>query len=153
MTLLRMIAIHLLAVLVGTVLVSIANTHVDLQALARIGAEIPFAVRLDASLRDLQGFAPTLLALLLVGFSIAFPAAGWIAALLGGGIWRPVGFSLAGAVAVMVMITCITLVYRELLGSTITPIAASRELGGLLTLSAGGLVAGLVFAWLKPASR
>lgn len=145
-------AAYLVAVVVGTVLVSLANTHVDLQALARIGAEIPASVRLDASLRDLQGFAPTLFALNLIGFAIAFPVAGWMARRLGSG-WRLPGFGLAGGLAVMVTITSITLVYRGLLDSTITPVAASRELTGLMTLALGGLVAGLLFAKLKPAAH
>ncbi|WP_417485804.1 hypothetical protein [Maricaulis sp.] len=151
MTTVRTVAIYLLAVLVGTVLVSLANTHVDLQALARIGAEIPLDVRTDASLRDLQGFAPTLLVLNLIGFAIAFPVAGWVSRWLGPN-WRLFGFGLAGGLAVIVMITSITLVYQHLLGSTITPVAASRELSGLLTLALGGVLAGLLFASLKPAA-
>ncbi|WP_323760377.1 hypothetical protein [Maricaulis sp.] len=151
MTTVRTVAVFLFAVAVGTMLVSLANTHVDLQALARIGAEIPLAVRIDASWRDLQGFAPTLLVLNLIGFTIAFPVAGWVARWLGPN-WRLPGFALAGGLAVTVMITSITLVYRELLGSTITPVAASRELSGLLALALGGVIAGLVFARLKPSA-
>ena len=151
MTTVRTVAIYLLAVLVGTILVSLANTHVDLQALARIGAEIPVAVRVDASLRDLQGFAPTLLALNLIGFAIAFPVAGWAAHWLGPS-WRLIGFALAGGLVVIVMMGAITVIYRALLDSTITPVAASRELSGLFTLALGGVIAGGLFASLKPAA-
>ena len=38
MSVLKTIAIYVVAVLVGTFLVSLANTHIDLQALAGIGA-------------------------------------------------------------------------------------------------------------------
>ncbi|WP_291841966.1 hypothetical protein [Maricaulis sp.] len=149
---LRTGASYLAAVVVGTVLVSLANTHVDLQALVRIGAEIPLPVRMDAITRDLVSFGPTLGALSAIGFAIAFPVAGLIAAWLGPA-WRLFGFTLAGAVAIIVMISTITLYYRAVLNSLITPVAASRELSGLLTLSAGGALAGLLFAALKPAAR
>lgn len=146
---LRITASYLAAVLLGTFLVSLTNTHIDLQALVSIGAEIPLAVRLDAIGRDLAGFGPTLGALIAIGFAIALPVAGVIARRLGPG-WRTIGFFLAGAVAVIVMISAITIYYRAVLGSLITPVAASREISGLLMLSLGGGLAGLLFARLKP---
>ncbi|WP_339335437.1 hypothetical protein [uncultured Maricaulis sp.] len=152
MSVLKTIAIYVVAVLVGTFLVSLANTHIDLQALAGIGAQIPLAVRIDAIGRDLTGFGPTLLVLITIGFAIAFPVAGWISRWLGAG-WRHFGFALAGAVAVIVMVSSITLFYQVALEATITPVASSRELAGLLTLSLGGLIAGLLFAALKPAAH
>ena len=152
MSLLRTGVSYLAAVLLGTVLVSIANTHVDLQALVRIGAEIPASVRVGAIVRDLGSFGPTLGALTAIGFAIAFPVAGLIARWLGPA-WRLFGFALAGAVAIIVMISAITIFYRAVLHSLITPVAASRQLSGLMTLSLGGALAGLVFARLKPAAR
>jgi len=148
----RITASYLAAVLVGTILVSVTNTHIDLQALIAIGAEIPLTVRLDAIARDLAGFGPTLGALTAIGFAIALPVAGLIARRLGPG-WRSVGFFLAGAVAIIVMISAITIYYRAVLGSLITPVASSREISGLLMLSLGGGVAGLLFSRLKPAAH
>jgi len=148
----RITGSYLAAVVTGGFLVSLANTHIDLQALARIGADIPMSVRLDAIARDLAGFGPTLAALIAIGFAIAFPTAGILAAGLGRG-WRTFGFSLAGAVAVIVMISSITLYYRLALGSLITPVAASREVSGVLFLALGGALAGLLFARLTPPAR
>ncbi|WP_297733963.1 hypothetical protein [uncultured Maricaulis sp.] len=149
---LRITASYLAAVLVGTFLVSLANTHIDLQALVAIGADIPLAVRLDALGRDLAGFGPTLAALTGIGFAIAFPVAGLVSRALGPG-WRSIGYFLAGAVAIIVMISAITIYYRTALGSLITPVASSREISGLLMLSIGGGLSGLLFARLKPAAH
>jgi hypothetical protein len=59
MSIFRTFLIFLLSVLVGSVLVSIANTHVVLQSLSAVGADFPAAVRIDAMKRDLLGFGPT----------------------------------------------------------------------------------------------
>ena len=148
----RTILAFLAAVLTGTVLVSIANTHVVLQGLAGVGATIPTAVRIDAIQRDLAGFAPTLFSLIFAGFLIAFPAAGLLARILGAG-WRRIGFTLAGGATIAAIMLGITALYSQLLHSTITPVASSRDLSGLLTLCLGGAAAGLLFAVLKPAGH
>ncbi len=147
----RITGSYLIALLTGTVLVSVINTMIALQALIGIGADIPLAVRFDAIARDLAGFGPTLGILIALGFAIALPVAGLTARWLGPG-WRSVGFFLAGVVAVIVMISAITIYYRAVLGSLITPVAASREISGLLLLSIGGGLAGLLFSRLKPAA-
>jgi len=148
MPFLRTVFAFLIAVLVGTILVSLANTHIDLQALASVGAEIEMGVRMDAMMRDLLGFGPTLLMVLALGFIIAFPIASWASKALGPN-WRCIGFTLAGGLAVIAVMTGITAFYGQVLASTITPVAASRELSGLLLLSVGGAIAGCVFAQLK----
>tara|TARA_R110002072_G_scaffold27789_16_gene90128 strand:- start:755 stop:1219 length:465 start_codon:yes stop_codon:yes gene_type:complete len=149
MSIFRTALIFLLSVLAGSVLVSIANTHVVLQSLTAVGAEIPAAVRIDAITRDLLGFGPTLFAVILIGFAIAFPVAGWVARLLGKS-WRRIGFTLAGGIAVACIMLAITAFYAEALHSTITPVASSRTLPGLLSLALGGAGAGFLFSLLKP---
>lgn len=146
----RVILSYFLALTVGAVIVSIANTHIVLEGLVGAGAQIPTHVRVDAIGRDLVGFGPTLFILLAIGFAIAFPIAGWLARLLGTG-WRRIGFALAGATAVFTLINAITLYYGAVLESTITPVASGRDVTGLLVLSIGGAAAGLLFAFLKPA--
>lgn len=150
MAVLRTILLFLLAVATGAVLVSIANTHVVLQALARAGASIPTGVRLDAIRQDLIGFAPTLFVLILAGFAVAFPIASLLARILGRG-WRRLGFTLAGGAAIAAIMLGITAFYGQVLDATITPVASSRELPGLLTLCLGGAAAGFLFATLQPA--
>ena len=149
MAIVRTVLVFLLAVLTGTVLVSLANTHVDRQALVAAGADIPTAVRINAIQRDLAGFAPTLFVLILAGFAIAFPVAGWVSDLLGPN-WRRLGFTLAGGLTIATIMLGITALYSQLLDATITPVAASRELGGLLTLCLGGAAAGFLFSLFKP---
>lgn len=152
MAAIRTLIAFLLAAVAGSVLVSIANTHVVLQALVRAGASIPTGVRLEAIRHDLVGFAPTLFALVLIGFAIAFPVAGLVSRLFGPA-WRRLGFTLAGGVAIAAIMLGITALYSYLLDSTITPVAASRELPGLLTLCLGGAAAGFLFATLTPPAR
>lgn len=147
----RTILAFILAWIAGTLLVSIANTHVGLTNLTGIGAEIPTGVRAGAIWTDLVNFGPILAILLLIGFLIAFPVAGFIARLLGSG-WRRIGYTLAGGVAVFTIINGITVYYSQMLDSTITPLASGRDWSGLMTLSLGGLAAGLIFSFLKRAS-
>lgn len=148
MSIIRTILIFLLSVVVGTVLVSIANTHVVLQSLAAVGAEFPVAVRIDAITRDLISFGPTLFVVVLIGFTIAFPVAGWTARLLGKP-WRRIGFTLAGGVAIACIMLAITAYYAEVLHATVTPVASARTLAGLLSLALGGAGAGFLFSLLK----
>jgi hypothetical protein len=148
MSIFRTFLIFLLSVLVGSVLVSIANTHVVLQSLSAVGADFPAAVRIDAMKRDLLGFGPTLFVVVLIGFTIALPIAGWTARLLGKP-WRRIGFTLAGGVAIACIMMAITAYYGEVLHSTVTPVASSRTLPGLLSLALAGAGAGFLFSLLK----
>jgi hypothetical protein len=143
----KTILIFILSVLTGSILVSIANTHIALQALASIGAEIPIGVRLDAIQRDLMGFGPTLFAVLGLGLAIAFAVASQIARLLGPN-WRRLGFTLAGGFAVIVIMVAIKAFYGQIMDSAVTPVASSRTMAGLLTLAIGGAAAGFLFASL-----
>lgn len=152
MALARLLPAYFLAVLVAALLVSIANTHLGLQALAGIGAEITTSVRLDAIQRDLVGFAPTLLLLLALGFAIAFPVSGRVARLLGPA-WRRFGYTIGGAVTVIILFNAVTVFYSTVMDTTITPIATVREWPGLLTLSIGGAAGGFLYALLTPPSR
>lgn len=152
MSILRTAFIFLLSVMLGTVLVSIANTHVVLQSLAAVGADFPAAVRIDAIKRDLLNFGPTLFVLVLIGFTIAFPVAGWTARFLGKP-WRRIGFTLAGGVAIAGIMIAITAYFAAAMHATSTPIASSRTLTGLLSLALGGAGAGFFFSLLKPPAR
>ncbi|MBR9825224.1 MAG: hypothetical protein GYB36_05390 [Alphaproteobacteria bacterium] len=147
----RTILAFLIAWIAGSLLVSIANTHVGLTSLTGIGADIPTGVRFEAIMTDLVNFGPVLATLILIAFVIAFPVAGFTARLLGSG-WRRIGYTLAGAVAVFAIINGITVYYNQMLDSTITPVASGRDWSGLLTLSLGGAAAGLIFSLLKRAS-
>lgn len=147
---LNILIAYLAAVLIGGILTSLLSTQVVLHYLEIAGARIPPDVRLQATLTDLTGFGPTLLALTAIGYVIAFPTATLISRRIG---LRTVGYGLSGFVTIMVMIHAIEIFYQTVLGSTITPIAAGRDLWGLAIIGLGGAAGGLVFAGLarKPA--
>ena len=148
MVFLRILLAFILAVFAGAAVTTLANTEVNLQALAGVGAEIGMGARLDAMGRDLAGFGPTMAIVLGIGFLIAFLVAGLVVRLAPG--LRLIAYPAAGAAAVIAVMVGITLFYGAMLDATITPVAAARTLPGLLALSTGGLVAGWVMLTVLP---
>ncbi|GJL97341.1 MAG: hypothetical protein DHS20C06_11580 [Hyphobacterium sp.] len=142
---------YIAAVLAGGLLTTILSTQVVLQYLVNAGANMPFGARLDATLADLTGFAPTLIALTAIGYLIALPLAGLISRWIGG--LRTFGYAASGYVTIMVMIHAIEVFYQAILASTITPIGSGRDFWGLLIIGIGGAAGGLVFAKLAPRRR
>jgi hypothetical protein len=146
----RPVIAYLAAVVTGGLATTILSTQIVLQYLVNAGAAMPLDARLDATLTDLTGFAPTLILLTAIGYLIAFPVARLISRQLGA--LRTFGYVLAGFVTIMVMIYAIEVFYQTILASTITPIGSGRDLWGLLIIGLGGATGGSVFALLaKPA--
>jgi hypothetical protein len=101
-----------------------------------------FAVRLQTTLQDLAGFAPTYAAVVAVGLLVAFLVTGRLVRR-----WpqrRTSLYTLAGAAAI---ITAILLMNAAL---PITGIGATRSLAGLIALGAAGALGGRLFAALAP---
>jgi len=135
----------LATVALGTILISATSTHIILQGLSAIGADMPLQVRIDAILRDLVGFGPTLSIVLAIGFLIAF----WVASMVIKNLLPApiIGYTLAGFIAVIVMMLTIRGFYfLESHGGNIHPVPAARTVTGLLALSVGGAVAGFFYA-------
>ncbi|WP_394693462.1 hypothetical protein [Hyphobacterium sp.] len=147
----RLVIAYGIAVLIGGIATTILSTQVVLQYLVNAGAGMPLNVRLDATLTDLAGFAPTLILLTAIGYLIAFPVARLISRQLGA--LRTFGYVLSGFVTIMVMIYAIELFYQTVLASTITPIGSGRDLWGLLIIGIGGALGGWVFALLAKPGR
>ena len=144
MALLRTMIVFLLAWVLGTVLISITSTHIILHGLIEVGATIPLDVRLDTVLRDLAGFGPTLGAITLIGFLIAFLFAAWV---IRNFIPAPrIGYTLAGFTSIIVMMFAVYWFYYFDGMGAIHPVPAARTLPGLLSLAMGGAVAGFFFA-------
>lgn len=108
------------------------------------GTSIPFDQRLDWTLKDVVGMVtppiyPLAIAVMLF---IAFAVAGFIVRRVGG--LRTLGFVLAGALGMIGL--------HLILGSVfeMNPIAASRDLVGLLGQGAAGAIGGLVYILLHP---
>ncbi len=137
---------YIIAVITGGLAVTILSTQIVLQYLVNAGAAMPLQARLDATLADLAGFAPTLMLLTAIGYLAAFPVARFVSARIGR--MRTFGYVAAGFVTIMVMIYAIEVFYQAVLASTITPIASGRDLWGLLIIGLGGALGGGVFARL-----
>jgi hypothetical protein len=144
MGILRIVGSFFAAVIIGAILVTAAQTQINLQSLIAVGAEIPMDVRMDATLRDLAALGPLTGAVLAIGFLIAFVTTGFIvrrAASL-----RLLGYTLAGAVAVLAAFYTIQWLFAGSLGSIITVFAAMRSLAGIGVMALGGAIAGLAYA-------
>ncbi len=143
MRLLKLLLAWLAAAALAAGVGSVIQTQFNLAAIAAVGAPVPLKIRLQTTLQDLAGFAPTYAAVVAAGFLVAFLVAGWLARR-----WpqrRSSLYTLAGAVAIAISILLMNAVLP------ITGIGATRSLAGLLSLSAAGALGGRLFAALVPA--
>ncbi|HRP86098.1 MAG TPA: hypothetical protein PLS34_01095 [Gammaproteobacteria bacterium] len=144
MKLLERLSAWLAATLVTAVTGSIVQTQFNLAAIAKLGAPVPIALRLQTTLQDLAGFAPMLAAVAGAGLLVALPVAAW----LGRRLARPVLlYTLAGAAVIAVAILLMNGVLP------VTAIAATRSMAGFLALTACGALGGWTFSRLAPQRR
>jgi hypothetical protein len=143
-TALKRTGAFLAAAAVTTLLGTVAQTQFNLARLAGLGAAVPPDLRLEVTLRDLAGFAPTFGALTLAGFLVAFLVSGLIRRRVPRG--RAALYAVAGAVAIATML----LAMKAALG--LVAIAAARGAGGFAVLIVTGAIGGWTFARLT-ASR
>jgi hypothetical protein len=130
------------ATLVTAAAGSIVQTQFGLAAIQALGVPVPWQVRLQSTLHDLAGFAPTFALIVAGGFLVAFLVAGLLLR------WwprRPVLlYTLAGASAIGTALLVMDAVLP------VTAIGAARSLAGLLALTATGALGGYVYARLAP---
>lgn len=138
----RLVSAYLAAVIVAYVGASVAHTQSVMAHLVDMGAPVTLGVRLDATVHDLGGMATSLLPLIAVGLAIALPVAALVIRALPG--WRPVGYVLAGGVALLV----IHVALHVSLG--IHPVAATRTTLGLTFQALCGGLGGWVFLQCLP---
>jgi hypothetical protein len=121
---------------------SVVQTQFNLAELQALGAEVPFALRMQTTGQDLIGFAPLFAAVAAVAFALAFPLAAWFARPRPN--LRAAWFAVAGLLALVVAIRLV---------DAVTPppvlIAATRGIPGLLLVCVGGALAGFVYTWLR----
>jgi peptidoglycan/LPS O-acetylase OafA/YrhL len=133
-----------LAVLAAAIWGALWQTQSNLADLQALGAQVPFALRLRTTLQDLLGFGPLWGAVSALAFAFAFP----LGSLLARRGAPPLWFALAGWSA---------LVFAVRLADAATPppvlIAATRGTLGLFGMTAGGALAGLLYAWLRRPAR
>ena len=136
----RRVPAFLLAVVVATLWGSVEQTQSNLAQLVALGAEVPLALRAQTTLLDIAGFGPLYAAVVAATLLVAFP----LASKLPGP--RAAWFALAGWVGLIAAI--------RLVDSLVPPpvlIAATRGVPGLLAMTFGGALAGLLYAKLRRA--
>jgi hypothetical protein len=129
---------YALAVLSATVLGSLAHTQVILAGLESAGAPAPIDVRVQTSIGDFLGLAPTFGPVIAVGFAVGFAAAGALLRVLKP--LSPIAFPLAGAAAMAAALTAMKFAYDG-----ITPLASARTAAGFGLLCLAGAAGGFVF--------
>ncbi|HXI87893.1 MAG TPA: hypothetical protein VNH64_10575 [Parvularculaceae bacterium] len=141
MGILRALVGYVAAVIAATLIGSILATQMVLAELAGAGAQVPMAMRLQTTLTDIQGFAPTYAVVAGVGFAIAFLIAFGLKRLLPA--LAPIAYPLAGAAAIAVALLAMSVVYQGT-----TPIAGARGPVGFALQCLAGALGGAVFAWI-----
>ena len=121
---------------------SVVQTRWNLQALVEVGVSIPAGTWWRVVGQDLLGFAPVYGGILAVGWLIALPVASGLAR------WWPAGRSaLLASAAGIGMVSAV----RAVDAAAPMPvfIDATRDLPGLLTMAAGAVLAGWLYARLS----
>ncbi len=140
MKLFKLLFIFALAVVTTYLLMSLVGTQLVLADVGSFGLEVSFADRVSASLHDMLGLLPILLALVSVALAVAFSLANrcirWFA---GSGVFW---YSFAGLCSMPAAL----LLIKYFMGITI--FAAARSSLGMFLVSLCGLAGGWVFAQL-----
>lgn len=130
-----------MAVVVTAALGSAIQTQFNMSAVAALGAPMDFYTRLEMTMLDLAGFAPTWAMLVGIALLIAFGVAAGLARLRPAA--RPWLYPLAGGAGVLTLL----LLLHALLPMTF--IAATRSLAGTLSMAVPGLLGGWLFLRLE----
>jgi hypothetical protein len=131
------------AALVATLLASLGHSIMVQAGLRDLGVRIPFLTGLWTMVRDFLGLLPALGVVLAGATLVAFLLAGFLKGRVPGWL-GPLAYPLAGLVAVAAALLAMRLSFG------FSPLAGAREPGGFLLMSAGGLVAGMLFSLLLP---
>jgi len=142
---LRALAGYLAAVAVTYVTAVIHQTQSVVANLHDMGVAVSLGERVGAAVHDLAGMVATFLPMIAVGLAIAFPVASLIIRRLPR--WRPVGYALAGGVA---MLTIHVALQTAL---DITPVSAARTSVGLTVQALCGALGGWVLLNVLPRAR
>ena len=140
---------HLAPLLLAWVLAaawgSAVQTQWNLQALVGLGVDIPATERARMTWQDLIGFAPVYAGILAAGWLPALPAAALLARR-----WPAGRMALLAAAAGVGMVAAVRTV--DAVAPLPVFIDATRHLPGLLAMTAGAVIAGVVYARLTPRS-
>jgi hypothetical protein len=118
---------------------SVVQTQFNLQALRALGVDIPAPVRAWTTLQDLAAFAPVYAGILAAGWLPALAVAAWVSRRLPA--WRVPLMALAAGVGMVAAV-------RGVDAAAPMPvfIDATRGLPGLLSMAAGSVLGGALYA-------
>lgn len=125
---------------------SVVQTQWNLQALVALGVDVPAALRARTTWQDLAGFAPVYAGIVAAGWLPALAAAAWLARRWPA--WRPV---LLGAAAGAGLVAAVRAV--DAVAPMPAFIDATRHLPGLLSMAAGAVLGGALYAGLTARLR
>lgn len=134
----RIATAFVLAWLAATAWGSVVQTQFNLQALVRLGVEIPLPTRALVSVQDLVGFGPAYAGIVLAAWLPAFAVAVFLSRRRP--TWRAWLVPLAAGVGLVVAVKA-----ADAVAPMPVLIDATRGPGGLLAMAAGCVLAGLLF--------
>jgi hypothetical protein len=129
----------LLAWLLASAWGSVVQTQWNLQALAALGVNIPFDLRALTTAQDLLGFAPVYAGILAAGWLPALPVGHWLARHWPAG--RNALLALAAGAGMVAAVRAV-----DAAAPMPVFIDATRHWPGLLTMAAGAVLGGWVYA-------
>jgi hypothetical protein len=136
---------HLVALLAAWLLASawgsVAQTQWNLQALAGLGVDIPWAERARTTWQDLIGFAPVYAGILAAGWLPALAVGNWL-----GRRWPAARNAWLAAAAGAGMVAAVLAV--DAVAPMPSFIDGTRHLPGLLSMAAGAVLAGFAYGRL-----
>ncbi|HEX4843305.1 MAG TPA: PQQ-dependent sugar dehydrogenase [Limnobacter sp.] len=128
------------ALLLGVVWGTVVQSQINLQALLALGVPINLATRLDVTLHDLWNFGPVY-AVLYGGSFAASQAVALLLTRFVGLPWRTMLCTMGAALGLWVTFKVV-----DMIAPMPTLIAATRGVGGTLSMLAGAALAGYVFS-------
>ncbi len=137
----RVIFGYAAAMVVGVILASVFHTQMVIAALGDAGASVPFDRRLVMTGDDLVGLIPQFGAVIAIALGVGFLVAAGLRRVLKP--LAPIAYPLAGAVAVGVALTAMSMAFDG-----ITPIAGARSPAGFALQCLAGAIGGLVFSMI-----
>lgn len=138
---LRALKAYFPALLLTYMVAVVLATASVMESLRDMGVAVGAAEQIQATWHDMLGMTSTYLVLLALALLIAFAVAAGVVRLAGAG--RTAWYTLAGAVAVLVLHVTLQLVLQ------ISPVAAARSGLGLAGQCLAGALGGWVFALLS----
>lgn len=137
----KTIIFFLAAVILATLLTSVASSQLILAEFQSFGLEVSLADNLSTTIKDIVGLGPALLILISLSFFVSFIIAGYSQRFFGGN--RVIWFVLAGLLSFPTTL----LLMKYFMG--LSPLASARTWMGLIIVSVCTMTGGWFYAILS----